>query len=218
MLKQERALRTRHSLVRSAAEVFERHGYAQAKLADISAGAAVTPGALHFHFANKAAVAVTVQAAAAEGLRRAARTATRRPGLDPLQRLTDASHALADRLRRDVVARAGSRLSDDEACRAHLDLDLSREWGTCVHGLLTEAERAGLLADGVSRADAIASLVAATTGLEVLGRTDPEWLSRPALTRFWELVLPRLATPEALATLSPGGTRRTGPGTPMPKL
>lgn len=208
MLKQERALHTRHSLVRSAAEVFERYGYVQAKLAEISAGAGVSPGALHFHFENKAALAATVQAVAAENLRRAARTAIRHPGLDPLQRLTDASHALADRLRHDVVARAGSRLNGDEACRT--DLDLSGEWRTCVRRLLSEAASRNVLARDVSRADATASVVAATTGLEVLGRVDAEWLSRAAVTRFWELVLPRLATPQALSHLSPGGTVPSG--------
>jgi AcrR family transcriptional regulator len=202
VLKQERALHTRHALVRSAAEVFERHGYVRAKLTEISAGAGVSPGALHFHFGNKAAVAATVQVAAAENLRRAARTATRRPGLDPLQRLTDASYALAERLREDVVARAGSRLSGDEACRT--DVDLGAEWRACVHRLLSEAAARDLLAGDVSRADATASVVAATTGLEALGRTDPEWLSPTTLTRVWRVTLPRLARPGALSRLSPG--------------
>ncbi|MGW1223275.1 TetR family transcriptional regulator, partial [Streptomyces californicus] len=48
MTKQERAARTRQALIRSAAAVFEQHGYAQARLAQISSGAGVSTGALHF--------------------------------------------------------------------------------------------------------------------------------------------------------------------------
>ncbi|NEE26311.1 TetR family transcriptional regulator, partial [Streptomyces sp. SID7982] len=60
MTKQERATRTRQALIRSAAVVFEQHGYAQARLVLISSGAGVSTGALHFHFENKAAVAEAV--------------------------------------------------------------------------------------------------------------------------------------------------------------
>ncbi|MCX4857261.1 TetR family transcriptional regulator [Streptomyces canus] len=199
MMKQERAARTRQLLIRSAAEAFERHGFTRARLADISSSAGVTTGALHFHFANKAALASTVEATAAAILRCAARS-VRHPGANALQLLTGASQALADRLRHDVVARAGFRLScGDDPHRP--GLDLRGEWFECIHRLLTEAEDHHLLAEGVSRQDAIASIAAATTGFEVLGRTDPTWLSPASLSRFWRLVLPLLATAEALATL-----------------
>ncbi|MFE6134365.1 TetR family transcriptional regulator, partial [Streptomyces sp. NPDC056437] len=62
MKQQERAVRTRRALVHSAAEAFQQHGYVQARLAQISADAGVSPGALHFHFENKAALARAVQA------------------------------------------------------------------------------------------------------------------------------------------------------------
>ncbi|MFD6492381.1 TetR family transcriptional regulator, partial [Streptomyces sp. NPDC060188] len=53
-MKQQRAVRTRDALIRSAAETFESRGYVQAKLAEISSRAGVSAGALHFHFPNKA--------------------------------------------------------------------------------------------------------------------------------------------------------------------
>ncbi|MFE0105074.1 ScbR family autoregulator-binding transcription factor [Streptomyces sp. NPDC059009] len=201
MLKQDRAVRTRRSLVHSAAEAFERYGYAQARLTDISSSAGVSPGALHFHFENKAAVAATVEATAAESLRRSAWTA-QPPGINPLQRLTNASHALADRLRRDVVARAGFRLSGDASYGP--GLNLRKEWEGCVHRLLDEAAGQDLLAEGVDRPDMVATIVAATTGFEVLGRRNKEWLAPEAITSFWRLMLPCLASAEALRTLDPG--------------
>lgn len=199
MMKQERAARTRQLLIRSAAEAFERHGFTRARLADISSSAGVTTGALHFHFANKDALASTVETTAAAVLRRAAGSAGQ-PEANALQRLIEASHALADRLHHDVVARAGFRLSCGEGPR-HPGLDLRSEWFECIRRLLTEADDDNLLAEGVSRQDAATSIAAATTGFEVLGRTDPSWLSPASLSRFWRLVLPRLATAEALAAL-----------------
>ncbi|MGW4033983.1 ScbR family autoregulator-binding transcription factor [Streptomyces sp. NPDC004838] len=203
MTKQKRAARTRHSLIRSAAEAFERHGYVQAKLTDISAGAGVSPGALHFHFENKAAMASTVEAAAGASLRREAWLA-QRPGMNALQRLMNISHALAARLRWDVVARAGVQLSYEAPRRT--GPDLNQEWQLCVRQLLTEAADEGLLADQAGQAGAVAVIVAATTGFELLGREDPAWFSTPALTAFWRLFLPCLALPEVLRTLEPGGT------------
>ncbi|WP_411082994.1 ScbR family autoregulator-binding transcription factor [Streptomyces sp. cmx-18-6] len=203
MTKQERATRTRKALIHSAATVFERHGYGQARLALISAGAGVSTGALHFHFENKAAVAEAVVAEASHGLldlsgsiRRKANTA--------LQALVDTSHALADLLCQDPVTRAGFRLSHEGESAD--EPSLRTQWRHCVRELLDEAAADGALADGVSRQDATTTTVAATTGFEVLGRYDAEWLSRPTVTGFWRLMLPRLATAEALAHLDPSGT------------
>ncbi|MFI1224980.1 MULTISPECIES: ScbR family autoregulator-binding transcription factor [unclassified Streptomyces] len=203
MTKQERATRTRQALIRSAATVFEQHGYAQARLALISSRAGVSTGALHFHFENKAAVAEAVVAEASRGLREMS-SAIRRRTDTALQALVDSSHALAERLREDPVSRAGFRLScDGERAGAP---DLRVEWHHRVRELLAEAAAAGTLAEGVSREDAAAATVAATAGFEVLGRHDPAWLSPYTLTGFWQLLLPRLAAAEALALMDPAGT------------
>ncbi|MEU7650224.1 ScbR family autoregulator-binding transcription factor [Streptomyces huasconensis] len=198
-MKQERAVRTRQALIHSAAEAFERCGYTRTRLAEISSNAGVSPGALHFHFENKAAVAGTVEATAAVTLRQATIRA-RQAGTNALERLTGTSRALAATLSDDVVARAGYHLS----CEASdgTSLDLRGEWYGCVRRLVAEAAAENLLADHVAERDAVASIVAATVGFEVLGRADPQWLSASVLGRFWRLVLPSLVTAEALATLN----------------
>ncbi|PCG86685.1 TetR family transcriptional regulator [Streptomyces sp. WZ.A104] len=206
MTKQERATRTRQALIRSAATVIERHGYAEARLVLISSGAGVSTGALHFHFENKAAVAEAVVAEASRGLHEASGAIRHRTDT-ALQALVDTSHTVAELLRDDPVTRAGFRLScDGERSEAP---DLRAEWQRRVQDLLTEAAGAGTLADGVSREDAVAAIVAATAGFEVLGRHDGAWLSPRTLTGFWRLLLPRLATPQALTRLDPSGTRAT---------
>lgn len=197
-MKQERAVRTRQALILSAAEAFERCGYTRTKLTEISSNAGVSRGALHFHFENKAVVAGTVEATAAATLRRTA-TEARQSGDNALQRLIGTSRAMAEQLSDDVVARAGYHLS----CEASdgTGLDLRGEWYRCVQRMITETAAERLLAENVSEQEAVTSIVAATTGFEVLGRTDPRWLAAEGLDRFWRLLLPSLVTAEALATL-----------------
>ncbi|MFJ8888241.1 ScbR family autoregulator-binding transcription factor [Streptomyces sp. NPDC102402] len=214
MAKQERAVRTRHSLISSAAEAFERHGYVQAKLSDISASAGVSPGALHFHFENKAAVAATVEASAGVSLRREAWLA-QRPEMNALQRLTNTMHALAGRLRRDVVARAGFKLSYEAPHGS--GPTLHQEWQICVRQLLAEASDEALLLDGTDCSVVADGIVAATTGFELLGRSDPAWFSAATLTAHWRLTLRSIARPEILRALEPDGspTRAEGRRPPI---
>ncbi|MER5740956.1 ScbR family autoregulator-binding transcription factor [Streptomyces sp. NPDC002262] len=221
MSKQERAARTRDALIRSAAELFERRGYEQARLAEISAGAGVSSGALHFHFESKAAVAQAVENEACRSLRRTAR-ATQAQRTDTLQALVDTSHALARLLRQDVVTRAGYRLNCDAVGRP--ELNLRQEWQSCVQALLSHAADEGELAEGVSQRDATTVLVAATTGLEVLSRHDGVWLSGASLTGLWRLLLPRIAAARSQRAVDPGGRGlavgapygASGPQTPEP--
>ncbi|MBX9361436.1 ScbR family autoregulator-binding transcription factor [Streptomyces sp. WAC04114] len=209
MTKQDRAVRTRLALIRSAAEQFEARGYVRAGLAEISAGAGVSPGALHFHFANKAAVAEAVEHAAEQALREAA--ACHRDGDgSALQRLVDVTHHVARLLCADVVVRAGLRLNAEQV--AGRVRDLRREWRQCVQGLLTEAEREGELAAGVTPRRTSAVVLAATTGIEVLAREDDGWLARPSLTDLWQLLLPCLAAPCLAGTLDPAGSGSAGSG------
>ncbi|MEU3931347.1 ScbR family autoregulator-binding transcription factor [Streptomyces sp. NPDC029044] len=203
MTKQDRAVRTRLALIRSAAAQFEAHGYVGAGLARISAGAGVSSGALHFHFADKAAVAEAVEDAAARALCAAA---VRGRGGDgcALQRLVDVTHHLARLLCADVVVRAGLRLNVEGAVGRVRDL--RREWRECVQGLLAEAERSGELSAGVTPQRTSAVVLAATTGIEVLAREDHAWLARPSLTDLWRLLLPCLAAPRLAEAVDPAGS------------
>lgn len=201
MKKQDRAIRTRHALIRSAAELFEQRGYTQARLSEISSGAGVSSGALHFHFPNKTAIADAVEHDAGRILRRAARKAYENQP-HPIQILVDVSHVVAQLLRQDVVVRAGFRLNCDDPLRT--GSSLRQEWQGCVQQLLARAAGDGSLRGGLPQRDLVMSLVAATTGFEVLGRENDEWLSRRSLTRYWQLLLPALTG--AHATLRPAGT------------
>ena len=90
-LQQERAIRTRRLLLRSAAEIFDREDYASARLSDVSARAHMSTGALHFHFANKEELAQAVVSEARGLLWRAARRPVHK-NPKPLHALTDNTH------------------------------------------------------------------------------------------------------------------------------
>lgn len=203
MVKQERAVRTRETLIRSAAEIFDREGFTAASLTMISSRAGVSSGALHFHFASKAALADAVEAAAVLGLR--AVTEKKSPNATSrLQRLVDVTHRFAQRLRDDVVLRAGFELSGDVNRVPRTDLRAC--WQEWVEETVRQAEDQGELCTGVAPESAVTAVVAATVGFEVLGARDTAWLSRRAITQFWQLLLPTLASVALLGALHAEGS------------
>ncbi|WP_329543459.1 TetR family transcriptional regulator [Streptomyces sp. NBC_01356] len=204
MVQQERAARTRHALIQAAAAVFAEEGFVTASLSTISRRAGVSNGALHFHFANKSTLADAVEAEAAEAVRRITESARAWQG-DSLQAVVDATHELMGSLARDVVVRGGFELAGDSAHRK--EPSLRTQWRHWVEDSLRRAERSGALAEGVSWADSARVIVAATAGFEVLGGDDTSWLSRQNVTRFWEVILPRLAGRHGLASLVSAGSR-----------
>ncbi|MEU9377003.1 ScbR family autoregulator-binding transcription factor [Streptomyces sp. NPDC048255] len=203
MAKQERAVRTRETLIRCAAEIFDREGFTVASLTTISTQAGVSNGALHFHFASKAALADAVEEAALERLRAVGDEASPR-GAGWLQHLVDVTHGLTRGLREDVVLRAGFVLSGDTARPSPTDLRL--HWQRWVEEAVARADGAGELRAGVAPESAAAAVVAATVGFEVLCARDAQWVSPQTVTRFWQLLLSSLAAPELLDRLEAGGS------------
>jgi AcrR family transcriptional regulator len=212
MARQERAVRTRNALIESAAELFDRDGFETASLSMISARAGVSSGALHFHFASKAELVDAVGRAAA--LRLDQITA---PVADStLQSLIDTTYAFVRALGRDAVLRAGFGLGCGRDVE-HPDTGLCRAWQVWVEEVLAKAEAEGALAPGVSAEDAAAAVVAATVGIESLGRSDPRWLSAGSVARFWRLLLPRIArTPTLYSPVPSGATVGAGSRTGGP--
>ncbi|MFF4324674.1 ScbR family autoregulator-binding transcription factor [Streptomyces sp. NPDC001568] len=210
MVKQERAARTRDTLVRAAAEVFAEEGFGTASISAISKRAGVSTGGLHFHFGSKGALAEAVAERASEKLR--AITVSRRSGGDVLQVLIDSSHDLMALLERDPVVSAGFGLSAGggvapAAVRAGgAGWDLRTQWQRWVEATFRAADREGLLADGVSPQAAAAAVVAAMVGFGVLGAGGFPRVGPSSLTRYWALMLPRLAAPGSLDELEPGGS------------
>ncbi|MEV5609138.1 ScbR family autoregulator-binding transcription factor [Streptomyces sp. NPDC052225] len=208
MVKQQRAARTRRALIQAAAEAFTQDGFTSASLAAISRRAGVSSGALHFHFESKNALAQAVEDEAAAAFGQVTHRAALHGGT-PLQGLVDATHVLMSLIAEDAVMRAGFALCRDVT--RENDAALRGAWQRWVEDALSRAEQAGQLAEGVSVREVTTAIVAATVGLEVLGSTQEQWLSRDAVTRLWGLLAPRIARPRELSALSCGPSR---PGSP----
>ncbi|MFC8349687.1 ScbR family autoregulator-binding transcription factor [Streptomyces sp. NPDC057280] len=206
MVKQERAARTRQALIKAAAEVFAEEGFVTASLSTISRRAGVSNGALHFHFANKGMLADAVESEAAQAVHRITEAARAWQG-DSLQAVVDATHELMSSLAHDPVVRGGFELAGDWARRG--ESSLRAQWQHWVEDSLRRAERNGALAEGVSWVDSARVIVAATTGFEVLAGEDDSWLSRQNVTRFWDVLLPRLVGRQDLDRLVSAGSRST---------
>ncbi|MFD4690098.1 ScbR family autoregulator-binding transcription factor [Streptomyces sp. NPDC058463] len=191
MAKQDRAVRTRQELIRSAAEAFDRSGFAPSSLTEISVGAGVSSGALHFHFGSKRALGAAVESEAARILQD---LIAPRPCEQPaaLRNLVDTSHILARRLAEDVVLRAGFGLAADAAWQE--DVALWRVWHDWVRSMLTLARAEGVLAADVLIEDLVSAVTAVVVGAQALGRADADWSARHAVAQFWNLMLPRITT------------------------
>ncbi|MGW2425349.1 ScbR family autoregulator-binding transcription factor [Streptomyces sp. NPDC001709] len=201
MAKQDRAVRTRRSLIHAAAAEFADVGYVPSSLTTISRRAGVSNGALHFHFENKKALAQAVEDEAADAIHGLVQAADR-AGPSALQALVDATYGLVGGLRDDIVVRAGFDLGCERVLGPQARL--LRTWHEWVERTLLRAEAEGHLAPGVSPDDAAAAIVGVTVGFEVLAGDDPQWLAERRIAGFWELLLPGIATEHVLVSARPG--------------
>ncbi|MGW0537940.1 ScbR family autoregulator-binding transcription factor [Streptomyces sp. NPDC003032] len=210
MAQQDRAQRTRDTLIEAAAEMFDRHGFTLASLSTISAHAGVSKGALHFHFANKDALAEEVGRAAVQRLARITdRGAGRRPG-SALQLLIDATHDLTRGLGEDAVLRVGFGVGRTLG-RCGASSDPRHLWKAWVRDALRRAAGEGAMTRGVPAEDVTATLVATTVGLGTLDgcRSSPRPPAAAAtVTSLWNLLLPRLAADGVAEELVTSGTSR----------
>ncbi|MFD8216154.1 ScbR family autoregulator-binding transcription factor [Streptomyces sp. NPDC059697] len=161
-LKQDRAARTRESVLEAAAEAFAAKGFPEVTVLDVAERAGLTKGAVYFHFANKDALAVAV---AQEFYGRVGEVteALRRENRTPLDRAIEFVRRNAVLFRDDPVIQAGARLQIE---RRYIDSSLPTPYVGALEALtefLTGAEEEDQLSPGA----------------------DPEVLARVLLSAFF---------------------------------
>lgn len=202
MADQLRAVQTRAALVAAAAEVFARVGFERASLLQISTAAAVTKGALYYHFTSKEQLAQVVHDRARTAVREDVEALLRhaRPGL---RTAIDLTFALARRLELDSDTRAALKMAREPG-REHESRDCLEVWQRALHAQLERAVAEGGLAPGTD-----------TTALTVLalcmvlgpgGGSEEPRPPRSWLLRLWSVVLqgaaPALEEPRRAAALA----------------
>jgi AcrR family transcriptional regulator len=104
---QERAVRTRRAILEAAANTFDRRGLEAATITEILKEAAVTKGALYFHFTSKEALAEAV-------LNEPTREIAVPSHPIKVQELIDTALVHAFQIRTNPIVRAAVRLSLDQ--------------------------------------------------------------------------------------------------------
>lgn len=194
MARQERAVRTRATLVYAAAEVFEESGFSGAPISRIIRRAEATMGALYFHFASKEALARAVLTALKDELELPG-------GQDGLQRLFDITMYLAGQLQSNVLLRAGVRLAAEQTSFGPLD-DTNPYlcWTELFREQLAAAE--GDLLPGVDLDDVSLLLVGSCSGAQLLSQFTGAQADLPdRVLKLWRYLLPGIATPQARSAL-----------------
>jgi AcrR family transcriptional regulator len=209
--KQARSEYTRLHLIRSAAELFDRNGFAGATLDDVSRAAGVTKGAFYFHFASKKELGGAIQAEACGMLRSFVDKLTATEA-GAVQSLIDISHMVARWLDSEPVIRASLRTARECGDRGRPFVDFYLELLSTVDGTLLRAERAGELGEGVV-VDVVSTLVVTVcVGIEVLW-----WAGirrgnmRAGLANMWTLMLPGIVPASQVGGLHTGGSESVNP-------
>ncbi len=189
MPQQERAQRTRDTVLRAAGEAFAEKGFLGTSMADIFARAGVTKGALYFHFSSKEELAFAV-ITAGEEIGGALVQEVLGSDATPLQKLIDITIRWASFIQTDPIVRANVRLIVEQGTYSREMPNSYEPWEQVVTNLLKEAQDRGELERSVDARSLAEFVVAAFTGAQIVsyamsGHKD---LVR-RIENMWQLVL-----------------------------
>lgn len=190
---QQRAIETRSSVIEGASKVFERAGYGNASLSEISTQSEVTKGALYFHFKSKEEIALAVIEAQHARSREAGDKVTSR-GDKALPTILECCRVFGQQLLDDVVVRAGIRLTFEASV---FDADVTgpyQDWVETMTQMTAQGQREGDIKAEVDPADFARYLVASFTGVQMVsnvltGRQDV----MERIRQMWDFMLPAVA-------------------------
>ncbi|TDW29105.1 ScbR family autoregulator-binding transcription factor [Cryobacterium psychrophilum] len=192
MAQQERAIETRAAIIRGAAAAFQTRGYGSTSLAQVSAAAGVTKGALYFHFDSKEALAVAVIDAQHEASAAIGRTLLSENVLG-LRAIIIMSLELARQLHEDPIVSAGVRLTIEAANFETPVAGPYLDWMEACEEYLRRGIAEGEISPDIDTVAMAHFIISAFTGVQVVsdvltGRDDIE----DRLIEMWAVVMPSL--------------------------
>ncbi|MFJ6797970.1 ScbR family autoregulator-binding transcription factor [Streptomyces sp. NPDC091268] len=200
MAEQVRAIRTRQTILMSAAKVFESRGYQAATISEILTAAGVTKGALYFHFQSKDELAQGVLSEQDQRIVVPERASK-------IQEMADTVLLHAHRLQVDPLVRAGVRLSMDQ----QPGLDRSGpflRWGEISTEMITKAQAQGELLPHVVPAETADVIVGAFAGIQSMSQAVSDYADLPGrVSALLRHLLPSVTMPAVLASLDLSDTR-----------
>ncbi|MFE0810126.1 ScbR family autoregulator-binding transcription factor [Streptomyces sp. NPDC058848] len=195
MAEQERAIRTRRTILLAAAKVFQEHGYRAATISQILAEAAVTKGALYFHFPSKEDLAQEVLLSQNQDF-------FVPDCVSKVQEIVDIVLLHTCRLQSDPLVQAAVRLAVDQLAYG---LDRSKSfvsWEDMIQERLEKAQAQGELLPHIVPAETAGVLVGAYSGIQSLSQALSD--HRDLYTRITAMLrhlLPSIAVPSVLASV-----------------
>lgn len=201
MAKQDRAIRTRRTILTAAAKVFEEHGYQAATISEILSAAGVTKGALYFHFNSKEELAFGVLDAQHTQF-----AVPERPC--KLQELVDICLLFAYQLQTDPMVRASVRLAMDQTATGLDRTGPFQHWRKVMDELLRQAQAQGELLPHVVPNETSDVIVGSYTGVQSMSQVISDY--QDLTKKVGELLrhlLPSLAQPSVIASLRLSASR-----------
>jgi len=194
-LRQERAVKTRETILQAAAEVFDEYGYSGASIRLIMERAQVTQGGMYFHFKSKQGIAEAVVASQQSFVQLP-------DGSDGLQRLIDITFHLARELQTNARFRASVRLAVEQEEFGGRDATAYLEWADQFHRQLVAARAGNELRFGVDEREFATTLMASYSGVQIFsnistGRED--LIDR--IAELWRYFLPAVAHEDVIGRL-----------------
>ncbi len=196
-ISERRADSTRQRLIAAASRQFAQHPYSMVSLDDILAEAALTKGAMYFHFASKQALALAIIDDLTE-MSRAAVTELVARKMSGLETVIDLVYLLAVQDTQNEVARAGVRLLDT-LDNTELATTLWQSWVETVTTLIQKAVTEGDDDDDHHDPEDIAKmLVALWVGIRRISDLDQPEHHLDNLKNAWIMALPSFTNPDRI--------------------
>ncbi|MGW7386100.1 ScbR family autoregulator-binding transcription factor [Streptomyces sp. NPDC054794] len=201
MAMQDRAIRTRQTILTAAAKVFEARGYQAATISEVLNVAGVTKGALYFHFPSKEDLAQGVLSAQDQRIEIPERSSK-------VQELVDVVALHAYRLQTDPMVRAGVRLTMDQMSHGLDRTGPFLRWSSLARHMLEMAQSQGELLPHVNPADTADVLTGAFAGIQSMSHAMSDYgdLMRRSCDLLRHL-LPSVVQPSLLTSLDLSETR-----------
>ncbi|MFF7357274.1 MULTISPECIES: ScbR family autoregulator-binding transcription factor [Streptomyces] len=197
MAQQERAFRTRRTILTAAAEVFDELGYEAATMSEILGRSGVTKGALYFHFPSKEQLAKEVLQENVQVV----------PAVPPqrlkLQEAVDRGLLLAYLMVRDPVLRGGVRLALEQAGHGKVDRSVPfLAWSQESRRMFEQAKLAGELQPHIDPGELADVFVGAFAGVQLMsqaltGRADLD----ERVAALYRVLMAGVAVPSVLVQL-----------------
>lgn len=212
MARQARSAATRARIITAAIDLFREKSFAATSLGDIVERAAMTKGALYYHFDSKEALASAIVDEGSAIVLDRFRNVCAAPS-PAVENMIHGTFVIAATVNEDPTAHMGAVLA--RALSGSLDAP-QRAYRALLDALTEQAERAaveGDLNEAVQARPVGELVVFALLGAEVVtaANADPDASTR-RLAEIWATLLPGLVTPSALPFLREYLARETTPG------